>query len=184
MRFEFPNVSPIDIDDRYLSGRRLNLGCGNRSLPGFVNLDVMDGDGVDVVHDLETDDLPFDPDTFDFIFIKSLLEHMPHRVPRVRGEFMFHLINDLIGVSKDGAYWDCRHPCNPFALQAVDHPRVIARATFDPWTRDRSKLGSLEATDEKPGNLVFISQKNIRKWPMDQSFGRTGFHHLIYRVIK
>lgn len=185
MRFDFGENISIEIEDRFLTGPRLNLGCGNRALPGFVNLDFMYSEGVDIVHDLESEDLPFDDDTFDFIFIKSILDQMPHRVQGIQGEFMFHLINDLIRVSKNGAVWDCRHPCNPLALQATDHVRIIARATFDPWTKDLSVLGSLEATTlATSGRLKFIKQTNVRKWALDSSFGRAGFHHLIYQVHK
>jgi hypothetical protein len=125
--------------------------------------------------------LPFDDDTFDFIFMKSILEHMPHRVPRVRGEFMYELVNDLIRISKDGARWELQHPCNPLALAATDHPRIIGPATFDPWTR---AFSSLEATTLPEGRLNILSKVNIRHWNFDSSFGRARSYRMIIKVIK
>lgn len=175
-------LEPISIYDEHLNlDSKLNLGCGRRTLPGFVNLDMIDGDGVNVVHDIEKAPLPFDDNTFDFIFMKSILEHMPHRVDRVRGEFMYDLVNDLIRISKDGARWESQHPCNPLALAATDHPRIIGPATFDPWTSDYS---SLEATKLPVGRLKIVSKVNIRRWKADFSFGRTIAYRMVLEVEK
>lgn len=184
MRFSFaaPGVTPIEISDDFINlENKLNLGCGQRSLPGFVNLDYIEFEGVNVVHDFEKEDLPFPDDHFNFIFLKSILEHVPHRVPRVDGDFMYHLINDLIRISKDGAIWDTLHPCHPLALQATDHPRIIGPATFDPWTRDYS---SLEATMLPKARMEMLSKKNIRRWALNSSFGRTIVYRMTFRIHK
>ena len=39
---------------------RVNLGCGNKILQGWVNLDKYDVYPVDVVHDLESFPYPFE----------------------------------------------------------------------------------------------------------------------------
>ena len=44
---------------------RLNIGCGRRPVSGAVNLDVSEGLGADVVHDLNCLPWPFADDTFD-----------------------------------------------------------------------------------------------------------------------
>jgi SAM-dependent methyltransferase len=56
--------------------RRLNLGCGNQILPGFVNLDRTKARGVDVAHDLERYPYPFKDNEFDFILASHVLEHL------------------------------------------------------------------------------------------------------------
>ena len=180
--FDGQGVGSIAIKDEFLDlGKMLNLGCGQRVLPGFVNLDYINFEGVDVVHDFEKEDLPFPDDHFSFIFIKSVLEHVPHRVPRVDGDFMYHLINDLIRISKDGAIWDTLHPCHPLALQATDHPRIIGPATFDPWTR---KFSSLEATTLPNARMEMISKKNLRRWVPNSSIGRTFAHRMTFKIHK
>lgn len=56
---------------------RLNLGCGRNPLDGYVNLDMADLPGVDVIHDLDSPDpLPFGPATFTEIVGVDLIEHV------------------------------------------------------------------------------------------------------------
>jgi hypothetical protein len=54
---------------------RLNLGCGHIALDGFVNVDMREIPGVDVVSAI--DDLPFEPGTVGEIFSAHVLEHFP-----------------------------------------------------------------------------------------------------------
>lgn len=62
---------------------KLNLGSGTDIRPGYVNLDVAELPGVDVVHDLSQLPLPFDTATFDEALCKDILEHLDY-VPVLR----------------------------------------------------------------------------------------------------
>jgi len=62
------------------SKRRLNMGCGSDVRDGFVNLDVVGLEGVDVVHSLEQFPYPFADDAFDEIIAINVLEHMDDTV--------------------------------------------------------------------------------------------------------
>ena len=61
---------------------RLNLGCGHIALDNWVNVDLRDLPGVDVVADVG--DLPFERDSVDEIFSAHLLEHFPQEAVRRR----------------------------------------------------------------------------------------------------
>ena len=72
----------------------LNLGCGNKQVPGAVNLDVTSKTNPDVVHDLRIRPWPFANDTFDRVLANDVLEHLPdlvksmeeiHRITRAGG---------------------------------------------------------------------------------------------------
>jgi ubiquinone/menaquinone biosynthesis C-methylase UbiE len=56
--------------------RKLSLGCGYESREGWVNLDVADLPGVDVVHDLDEISMPFQNAAFDYIECIDVLEHV------------------------------------------------------------------------------------------------------------
>ncbi len=54
--------------------RRLHLGCGDKHLPGFFHIDIVDGPHVD--HAGHVDDLRFIPDdTTELIYACHVLEH-------------------------------------------------------------------------------------------------------------
>ena len=71
--------------DRYLArvlpeppaeGKGLNVGCGHDVWPGWVNTDVADLPGVDVVCALGEDKLPYPDGHFDVIVARDVLEHV------------------------------------------------------------------------------------------------------------
>jgi SAM-dependent methyltransferase len=59
---------------------KLNLGCGQDILEGFINVDVIKGGGVDKVWDLNKFPYPFKNDTFEFIKAINVLEHLNNPV--------------------------------------------------------------------------------------------------------
>ena len=61
---------------------RVNLGAGHIPLDGFVNVDVRELPGIDVVANV--DDLPFEPGSVTEIFSAHTLEHFPHEELRRR----------------------------------------------------------------------------------------------------
>jgi predicted SAM-dependent methyltransferase len=64
-------------------GLCVNLGCGYRPLPGFLNVDAARGPGVDIVWDLRRG-LPFAAGSCSAIFCEHLIEHIPREsAPRL-----------------------------------------------------------------------------------------------------
>ena len=59
---------------------RLHLGCGNEILPGWINHDLADLPGVDVVHDLDSYPWPFEDDQFAEVRMHHVLEHLAEPV--------------------------------------------------------------------------------------------------------
>ncbi len=61
-----------------VSPRKLNLGCGTDIKEGWVNLNIVQLPGVDVVHDIEKLPLPFADNSFDEILCQDILEHVEY----------------------------------------------------------------------------------------------------------
>jgi len=57
---------------------KLNLGCGNDIKEGWLNLDVANIPGVDVIHDLNKLPLPFQSNTFTEVLCQDILEHLDY----------------------------------------------------------------------------------------------------------
>lgn len=70
-----PLAGPTPVESREPS-RKLNVGCGHLAREGWVNLDLADLPGVDVVHDLDSGALPFPDGAFDEIECIDILEHV------------------------------------------------------------------------------------------------------------
>ena len=58
--------------------RKLHLGCGRDIKKGWVNLDLVNLPGVDVVHNIEQLPLPFADGSFDEILCQDILEHVEY----------------------------------------------------------------------------------------------------------
>ncbi len=54
---------------------KLNIGCGGRTLPGHINIDMNDEPGVDLVHDIRKP-LPFDDNSVESMFASHIIEHL------------------------------------------------------------------------------------------------------------
>lgn len=54
---------------------RVNIGCGHIALDGYINVDMRDLPGVDVVTDVGH--LPFEPESVDELYSAHVLEHFP-----------------------------------------------------------------------------------------------------------
>ena len=57
---------------------KLDIGCGGQKKEGFIGLDILKLEGVDIVHDLTLFPYPFDDDSVDEIYMDNCLEHLPN----------------------------------------------------------------------------------------------------------
>lgn len=55
---------------------KLNLGCGDRKLLGFINIDIDERAKPDLVWDLNKIPYPFEDESVDYILSESNLEHL------------------------------------------------------------------------------------------------------------
>lgn len=62
---------------------RLNLGCGKHPMEGWVNVDAVDGPGVDLAWDLDSPLplLPFPDDSVDEVYGSHVIEHITNVLP-------------------------------------------------------------------------------------------------------
>jgi len=108
--------------------KKLNLGCGKTILKEWINLDIMKGQGVDIVADLEKcseTPLPFEDHSIDEFYASHLIEHIHHTLPMMQE---LHRIakNDAKAIfrlpygSSDDAYEDPTH-VRPYFLNSFGY---------------------------------------------------------------
>lgn len=102
---------------------KLNLGCGRDIRKGWINLDFIKGDGVDIVHNLNSLPLPFEDQKFDFVLCQDILEHV---------DFVL-LINDLYRILKKEGILKIRVPHFTSKVNFEDptHINRFSIRTFD-----------------------------------------------------
>jgi len=111
---------------------RIDLGCGNAKRPGFLGLDMFDGEHVDYVLDLTSDHYPFADGTVDEVFSAHFLEHI---------EEPNHVFSEVGRVCADGAqiqFW------TPYA-----------------WTNEAFLYGHLHAVTEDLWSQFCIYHRDV-----------------------
>jgi SAM-dependent methyltransferase len=103
--------------------KKLNVGCGKNIKSGWINLDIVDLPGVDVVYNIENLPLPFDDDMFDIILCQDVLEHIEY-IPVIR---------DLHRILKKGGKLQIRVPHFSSRRNYEDptHRKMFSIRTFE-----------------------------------------------------
>lgn len=103
--------------------KKLNLGCGTDIKEGWVNLDIADLPGVDVIHDVNELPLPFTDEEFDHILAQDILEHLEY-IP---------LLKDLHRILKPGGSLEIRVPhfTSRYNFNDPTHKKMFSSKTMD-----------------------------------------------------
>jgi len=99
---------------------KLNLGCGERQFKDYINIDIRDIKGVDLIHNL-IESLPYKNDTVDEIIAYDVLEHVSFR-------YTDKMFSDWVRVLKSGGKLEFSVP----NLEA--HIKLLQGGVTDPTT--------------------------------------------------
>jgi predicted SAM-dependent methyltransferase len=101
---------------------KLNLGCGQNRLDGYVNTDREPAVEPDVVMDLEQFPWPFEDDSVDEVVAKHVLEHVG-----ATADLFIGVMQELYRVCSSGAliHIAVPHPRHNFFLDDPTHVRAI-----------------------------------------------------------
>ncbi|MDP4039340.1 MAG: methyltransferase domain-containing protein [Candidatus Pacearchaeota archaeon] len=140
--------------------KKLNVGCAGDIKKGFVNLDFVKQEGVDVVHDLNKFPWPFKEDTFDEIYASHVLEHINDLVK---------VMEEIHRISKKGAKIIIRGPHFSCGVSYRDptHKRFFSYFTFEYFCNPeeyykRKEIGLFEIKRRKL-NFTRLAFKSLNK---------------------
>lgn len=150
--YRYGRTDPYDIDSwRNPDLTKLNIGCGEKILKGWVNVDFMAGPEV-IAHDIMSFPWPFDDDRFDYLLAMHILEHIPQYVYPFPGDILNGVLDEMFRVMKDGGTIEIHvpHPRNPWTLCHMGHTRLVGLRTFQ---------GLLNGDDTASSEIAYLVRK-------------------------
>jgi SAM-dependent methyltransferase len=143
--------------------RKLNIGCGTEILPGYVNLDINKGPGIDVSHDLNKFPYPFPANHFDEIRAYSIIEHVADVIKTMA---------ELHRILKPGGKLDIivPHYAGPLAWGNPQHVRAFGYDTFHFFTKGYAQEHYTDALFSS----IKVSMRFGKRWQV--------WNHLIERI--
>lgn len=122
----------------------LNVGCGTKFLPDFVNTDLYPQTGADFLFNCEKDQWPFEDSTFDHVLVSHGLEHLSLGIE--------HFFKELYRTSKNGAIIEVNipHPRHDGFLQDPTHQHSWLPESFDYFDLSKCKEWYFKGGAKKP----------------------------------
>lgn len=101
---------------------KLNLGCGNKKLAGFINIDQNEQCSPDLILNLENTPYPFKTNSVAYIRMDSVLEHFPSNPKN-----FFRILKEIYRISSNNAIIDilCPHPFHRWQIVDFTHQKPI-----------------------------------------------------------
>ncbi len=146
----------------------IDLGCGTRKRLGYIGVDTVKLDGVDIVCNLE-EGLPFEDNVIDGIYSNFFFEHISNTIL---------LFQEIYRICKSGAIVEFRVPYYQSITQykdpthkAIITPEMIRYFTDDKWYGSDYGINTnfklLEVKyDYLPPFNIFASKKLFFLWPI------------------
>ena len=140
---------------------KLNLGCGNKLLKGYINLDKFNYYKCDITHDLEKFPYPFKNDSVNEILLSHVLEHIGQQP-----DTFINIIKELYRICANNALIiiNVPHPRHEDFLSDPTHVRpitVLGLSLFDQkLNKDWQKIGAANS----PLGLIHDVNFNIEKY--------------------
>jgi predicted SAM-dependent methyltransferase len=129
---------------------RVDLACGARKKEGCIGVDVVDIEGVDIVHDLTNYPWPFEDNSVDEVYSHHYIEHIPHDIhnEKDKRDGLIQFVDEIYRILKPGgkAVLVAPYYTSMRAFQDPTHERFICDGTFyyfnKEWREgDTQKLG-------------------------------------------
>lgn len=105
---------------------RLNLGCGSRLAEGYVNVDRVKLDGVDVVHDLDVLPWPWEDGSAEQIVAQDVFEHVADPIGFMTESFRVLTVGGVLVIKSP-------HFRHQDAFTDPTHKRFCTEHTWDYW---------------------------------------------------
>lgn len=108
--------------------KKINLGCGNVMMPGYINVDNNPNCKPDVVHDLDNYPYPFRDNEFNEIYLDHVIEHLDNPIL---------LLQELFRIAKNRCVIIIKCPHFSCNWLHPGHKSSIGIGLFDVFDKNR-----------------------------------------------
>lgn len=152
---------------------KLNLGSGIDIREGYINIDMFDFNGIDIICDLNKDTLPFESNSIDEIIAYHIFEHLTN--------WEKVLIN-CFNVLKDGGRIKIKTPYGAKTFQHPYHVRFFYPTTLFEFCLLGNKPKGLQLHNNVQFKLISVKvnyQFKNKLWLLKEIFvGRISYKFL------
>jgi hypothetical protein len=129
---------------------KLNLGCGENHVPGFVNVDKYGR--PDLVHDLETFPWPWPDNSVGEFLFNHVMEHLGRTVEVYRDIF-----KEIYRVGAPGArvHINVPHPRHDSFLNDPTHVRAVTPAGLELFSKEKNRQWAAQRAANSPLGLYW-----------------------------
>ena len=151
--------------------KKLNVGCGEKILEGYVNIDIVKTPGVTVVHNLNKFPYPFQDSEFDEIYADNVLEHLQDTI---------RIMQELHRIMRPGGILVVKVPhfTSHDAWAHPQHTRAFAIDSFDFFVK-----GTARHTVDGRCFLFAFSRIKKRKLIFEKGLHPLNWHNYLIEFI-
>ena len=168
-------------------GSKLNLGCGKKIIPNWVNVDIQKGKGVDKSFDFNKFPYPLKENTFSLILLDNVLEHLndPKRVLEELHRLSLSEGKIIIKVP----YYHCKGAYND-----ITHKHFFNETTFDNLINPENhygldaipqnkkfKIETLRLTPTRLGKLIPYFLRRQASYVLGEIFKEIEVHLIVLK---
>ncbi|MDD5072020.1 MAG: methyltransferase domain-containing protein [Patescibacteria group bacterium] len=137
-------------------GKKINLGCGEKRIDGFLGVDRLKTPAVDVIHDLNKFPYPFADNSAQEILMDNVLEHLEDTV---------RVMEEIFRICQPGARVEIRVPYYKSSGAFTDptHKKFFTESSFDYFASEHPYHYYTKANFEII-SVKLIAHKKFKDW--------------------
>ena len=141
-----------------MNGLKLNLGCGEKRIPGYINVDKYGS--PDIKHDLESFPWPWETNSVSDILLIHVLEHLGKDV-----EIYFGIFKEMYRICNHGAKIKIivPHFRHQFFYDDPTHVRVVTPLGLQLFSKKQNKIWVEKGAANSPLGLYLDIDFELRQ---------------------
>jgi hypothetical protein len=167
----------------------VDLGCGTHKAEGFIGVDLVDADGVDVIANLNGH-FPFPDNSVDFLKAHDIIEHLPDRIHTMNEIWRILKPDGIVDISVPstdgrGAFQDPTHVSfwniNSFMYYCQEFPPYLAGCQSHYGFKGQFSIVSID--EKNSGNQVIQVHAVLKAIKSEENNYQLNFKNINFIIF-